>query len=232
MVWVRSTIEPTPVYDSKSHKWSVVVNRNGERVLLQPSHVVVATSMYGEPNIPDIKGQEDFQGEICHSAAFTNGSVYSGKKVVVVGAGNSGGDISLDLVEGGASEVTIVQRSASVFASDKFAGFQLDQIYPEGQKIEHVDLSVFTMPLEALRKLMRDIKDMRFAFDKELRDGLEKAGFKLSDGVDNGGAALQLYDSTSGGSERFHLLIVLRLVDHAPQATVSFAGSVLHRVPF
>ncbi|KLO13208.1 dimethylaniline monooxygenase [Schizopora paradoxa] len=200
VIWLKSTLEPSPVYDSNTQKWSVVVNRNGVHVHLQSSHIVVATSMYGEPNIPDMKGREDFQGQICHSAEFTTGSLYAGKKVVVVGAGNSGGDISLDLVEGGASQVTIVQRSASVFASDKFAGFQLDQIYPEGQKIDHVDLSVFTMPLEALRKLMRDIKEMRFAFDKELREGLDKAGFKLSDGVDNGGAALQLYDSSSGGS--------------------------------
>jgi len=174
------------------------VNRNGERVSLQPSHIVVATSMYGAPNIPDIKGKEEFQGEIYHSSEFTSGSLFAGKKVVVVGAGNSGADIALDLVEGNASEVTMVQRSASVVVSDKFSGIQLDQLYPEGQKIEHLDLAAFTMPLEALRKLMRDMKHMRYGFDKELREGLEKAGFMLSDGVDNGGAALQLYD-TGGG---------------------------------
>ncbi len=101
-------------------------------------------------------------------------------------------------MEVGAAKVTMMQRSATVVVSDKFAGMQLDILFPEGPKIDYIDLSTFTMPIEAMRKMMRDIKEMRFMVDKELRDGLEKAGFKLSDGVGNGGALLQLYDRGGG----------------------------------
>lgn len=55
-------------------------------------HVVVATGRDRQPFIPDWKGMKDFSGPIIHSADFGKASDYAGKKVLVVGAGNSGFD--------------------------------------------------------------------------------------------------------------------------------------------
>ncbi|CCV06051.1 Dimethylaniline monooxygenase [Mesorhizobium metallidurans STM 2683] len=56
-------------------------------------HVVVATGRDRQPFIPDWKGAGDFAGRIVHSADFGKAKHYAGKKVLVVGAGNSGFDV-------------------------------------------------------------------------------------------------------------------------------------------
>lgn len=55
-------------------------------------YVVVATGRDRQPFIPAWKGMADFSGSIIHSADFGKASDYAGKKVLVVGAGNSGFD--------------------------------------------------------------------------------------------------------------------------------------------
>ena len=55
-------------------------------------YVVIASGRDRQPFIPAWKGMEDFPGSIIHSADFGRASDYAGKKVLVVGAGNSGFD--------------------------------------------------------------------------------------------------------------------------------------------
>ncbi|OHV86804.1 dimethylaniline monooxygenase [Mesorhizobium sp. ORS 3428] len=55
-------------------------------------HVVVATGRDRHPFIPNWKGMEEFSGRIIHSADFGRATDYAGKRVLVVGAGNSGFD--------------------------------------------------------------------------------------------------------------------------------------------
>jgi len=55
-------------------------------------HVVIATGRDRHPFIPDWKGIEDFSGKIIHAADFGRASDYAGRKVLVIGAGNSGFD--------------------------------------------------------------------------------------------------------------------------------------------
>ncbi len=69
--------------------------------------VVIATGLNGTPKMPDWPGH--FDGPILHSSAYRNAKDYAGQKVLVVGFGNSGGDIAVDLVQGGA-DVTLSQR--------------------------------------------------------------------------------------------------------------------------
>ncbi|MEI9422550.1 NAD(P)/FAD-dependent oxidoreductase [Mesorhizobium sp. Cs1299R1N1] len=55
-------------------------------------HVIVATGRDREPYTPQWKGMQAFAGRIIHSADFGDARAYAGKKVLVVGAGNSGFD--------------------------------------------------------------------------------------------------------------------------------------------
>lgn len=55
-------------------------------------HVVIATGRDRQPFIPEWKGMKGFAGRIIHAADFGDARDYAGRKVLVVGAGNSGFD--------------------------------------------------------------------------------------------------------------------------------------------
>jgi cation diffusion facilitator CzcD-associated flavoprotein CzcO len=69
--------------------------------------VVIATGYNREPIVP---GWAD--GRVVHSSANRDPGPYRGRDVLVVGAGNSGSDIALDLARGGAGRVWLSTRSA------------------------------------------------------------------------------------------------------------------------
>ena len=60
---------------------------------------IVATGWADFPYSPTWLGMETFKGEVLHSSAYRNPKPYAGKRVLVVGFGNSGGEIALDLAE-------------------------------------------------------------------------------------------------------------------------------------
>ena len=65
------------------------------------SHVIVATGAYQSPNIPAFAAQLD--PAICqlHSYAYRNPNQISAGRVLVIGAGNSGAEIGLELIKAG-----------------------------------------------------------------------------------------------------------------------------------
>jgi cation diffusion facilitator CzcD-associated flavoprotein CzcO len=76
---------------------------------LTVSRVVVATGQSNIPFVPDWPGA--FAAEIVHSAAYRNPSAFRGRRVLVVGSGNSGAEIAVDLAEGGAAGVLLSVRT-------------------------------------------------------------------------------------------------------------------------
>jgi cation diffusion facilitator CzcD-associated flavoprotein CzcO len=70
---------------------------------------VVATGQSNVPFLPEWPGE--FAGELLHSAAYRNPSAFRGRRVVVVGTGNSGAEIAVDLADGGASDVLLSVRT-------------------------------------------------------------------------------------------------------------------------
>ncbi|MBX3060589.1 MAG: NAD(P)/FAD-dependent oxidoreductase [Anaerolineae bacterium] len=77
----------------------------------QAQNVVIATGYTRVPHLPTWPGQELFSGSIIHSSAYKNGKPYAGQRVLVVGFGNSAGEIAIDLVEHGAATVGMAVRS-------------------------------------------------------------------------------------------------------------------------
>jgi putative flavoprotein involved in K+ transport len=82
---------------------------------LSAQAVVVATGYNHTPDIPDWPGRGGFHGELLHAANYRNAAPYSGKDVLVVGTGNTGAEIAVDLVEGGASRVRLAVRTVPTF---------------------------------------------------------------------------------------------------------------------
>lgn len=80
--------------------------------------VIIATGVNRVPNIPSWEGQENFKGDITHSVRYKNPSPYRGKKVLVVGMGNTGAEVALDLSEKGVETYISVRNPISVVPRD------------------------------------------------------------------------------------------------------------------
>ncbi|MCZ0207973.1 NAD(P)/FAD-dependent oxidoreductase [Streptomyces sp. UMAF16] len=78
---------------------------------LTGSAVVVATGFNHTPRLPDWPGGTEFGGELLHAARYRNAAPYRGRDVLVVGVGNTGAEIAVDLVEGGAARVRLAVRT-------------------------------------------------------------------------------------------------------------------------
>ena len=76
--------------------------------------VVMATGIMSNPRIPEIPGRETFRGEIMHSVDYRRPAGFLGKRVLVVGVGNSGGEIASELGVNGADVTVLVRRGANI----------------------------------------------------------------------------------------------------------------------
>lgn len=85
-----------------------LVRANGTEI--RSRALVVATGINRSPKVPDFPGRERFRGRVVHSGEYQNGRAFRGQRAMVVGIGNSGGEIALDLWESGA-EVSLSVRS-------------------------------------------------------------------------------------------------------------------------
>lgn len=132
-VWVKTGIKSAAYDDSKS-QWTAVVTRgDGSERTLHPRHIVWCTGHSGEPKVPKFPGQEQFKGALYHGSQHNDASEYDvkGKKVVVVGTGNSGHDIAQNFCENGA-DVTMLQRSGTyVITADKGVFMMHDGLHEE-----------------------------------------------------------------------------------------------------
>jgi putative flavoprotein involved in K+ transport len=85
--------------------------------------VVVATGHNHTPRIPDWPGRAGYTGEFLHASAYRNAAPYAGRDVLVVGVGNTGAEIAVDLVEGGAARVRLAVRTAPHIVRRSTAGW-------------------------------------------------------------------------------------------------------------
>jgi cation diffusion facilitator CzcD-associated flavoprotein CzcO len=81
-------------------------------------HVVIATGLTRVPFVPSWPGRMDYRGEVVHSAAYGDGERFRGQRVLVVGFGNSAGEIALDLHERGARPTLAVRGAVNVIPRD------------------------------------------------------------------------------------------------------------------
>ena len=87
---------------------------------MESEKVVVATGYNHTPMVPTWEGQETFRGEVLHSREYKNGSPYRGKRVLVVGAGNTGAEAALDLFEYGAKPTLCIRSPLRVVPRELF----------------------------------------------------------------------------------------------------------------
>ncbi|XP_010254247.1 PREDICTED: probable indole-3-pyruvate monooxygenase YUCCA4 [Nelumbo nucifera] len=76
--------------------------------------LIVATGENAEPVIPEISGIDKFHGPVMHSSVYKSGADFQNQKVLVVGCGNSGMEVSLDLVSHNAIPHMVVRSTVHV----------------------------------------------------------------------------------------------------------------------
>ncbi|KAL1306412.1 hypothetical protein AAFC00_005117 [Neodothiora populina] len=201
-VWLSTTVASS-TYSESSKDWNVTVRRDdGSERNLKPHHIVLCTGHSGEPHIPDFAGQDTFNGVVYHGSQHKDASDHdvSGKRVIVVGTGNSGHDIAQNFYENGAASVTMLQRSGTYVMNAEIGGHMLHEgLYDEtGPPTKDADIFSQSLPLPVQFALgvglTQRIKDK----EKDLLDGLAKAGFDVDFGHDGSGL-FRKYMTRGGG---------------------------------
>ena len=100
--------------ERSDHGWITATGSHEYR----SDNVVIATGYAHTPNVPVWPGVADYQGSVLHSSEYADGSRWEGQRVLVVGFGNSAGEIAIDLVEHGAETEMSVRGPVNVVPRD------------------------------------------------------------------------------------------------------------------
>lgn len=140
-------------------------------------YLMIATAANRAPHVPDLRGRERFEGLLLHSSEYRNARPFRGKRVLVVGSGNSAAEIALDLVEGGADSVQMWVRGPRHFLRLRtmkifYRVFRALGLFTTKKLDEYHQLHAGTPEFEAAVK-MRDTLPRRFSIDLS-RHGIRK----------------------------------------------------------
>ncbi|XP_052208942.1 indole-3-pyruvate monooxygenase YUCCA6 [Diospyros lotus] len=80
--------------------------------------LVVATGENAEKVEPEIEGKAEFCGKIVHTSSYKSGGEFGGKRVLVVGCGNSGMEVCLDLCNHNAIPYLVVRDSVHILPQE------------------------------------------------------------------------------------------------------------------
>jgi cation diffusion facilitator CzcD-associated flavoprotein CzcO len=218
-------------------RWHVTVRRgDGTRRSLKPRHLIFATGVSAMAQMPNLPGLDTFGGTVLHSGQYTEGAAWKGRKVLVLGTGNSGHDVAQDLHSSGA-HVTLIQRSPTYVVSIREAQ-RVYALYAEGIPIDDCDLIATAMPYPVLRDAYQLSTAVSREADRALLEGLTSRGFRLTFGDDDTGFQM-LYLRRGGGyyfnvgcsdlivDGRIGLLQFGQIVQFVPQGVRLKDGSLL-----
>ncbi|GER50099.1 flavin monooxygenase-like protein [Striga asiatica] len=98
-------------YDDACGLWRVTTWGEAEYLC---RWLVVATGENADKVVPEFVGLGDFGGSVMHACDYKSGEGFAGKRVLVVGCGNSGMEVSLDLAHHGALPTLVVRSTVHV----------------------------------------------------------------------------------------------------------------------
>lgn len=98
-----------------------VLNSDGD--VFKAVNVIVAAGGFATPNWPKIPGEATFNGATIHAYAYRNPAGYGGKRLVVVGGGNSAVQIAAELAD--YADVTLATREPIKYIPARVFGLDL-----------------------------------------------------------------------------------------------------------
>ncbi|CAM3738240.1 flavin-containing monooxygenase [Parendozoicomonas haliclonae] len=82
--------------EPEGDKWVITTEHQGEKKVRRFAGVLIANGTLHHPNRPELPG--NFSGELYHACDYRSPELFKGKRVLIIGAGNSGCDIAVDAV--------------------------------------------------------------------------------------------------------------------------------------
>ena len=131
----------SPVTAVSKHRDGFSVVANG--TVYRTKAVISATGGFRNPHLPQITDAHIFTGDVLHSFAYKNAELFHGKRVVVVGAGNSAIQIADELAN--TAVVTLATRDPIHFQKQRIWGKDIHlwlkwtglDIFPKRQAPKH-----------------------------------------------------------------------------------------------
>jgi indole-3-pyruvate monooxygenase len=139
-------------------RWQVL----SAKASYQATNLVVASGLAREPYLPEWPGMNSYRGTLLHSSQYRNGEAFRNRSVLVVGFGNSGGEIAIDLHEHGAKPVLGVRGPVNVVPRELF-----------GLPITTISLMLGVLPSRVSDALSAPL--LRMAIGDLTRYGLRKS---------------------------------------------------------
>lgn len=193
------------------------VGRRGDRFtvetsdgVLTPRFVVVATGYNRVPNMPSIPGLESFRGSIVHAGVYRTAEPYRGRRTLVVGCGNSGAEIALDLAERGVDVALVVRGPVHVIPRDIV-----------GRPTQHINILLSHLPLGLRDALAR--ATIGLAVGDLSRWGIERPATGPNRMIESSGR-IPLLDVGTIAQVKQGKIRVLPAVQRVLQHTVHFAN--------
>lgn len=101
----------------------------------ESENAIIATGFNRVPNIPSWPYMDKYQGILQHSKDYKNGKAFKGKNVLVIGMGNTGAELAIDLYESGANPHISVRGPVNIVSRDLF-----------GKPTQHTALQLQKLP--------------------------------------------------------------------------------------
>ena len=166
-------------YDDATGLWAVTLRlADGSSRTLRPRHVVMATSVSGIANVPELPILKSFGGAVMHSSQYRDAAAWQGRDVMVIGTGTSGHDIAQDLHSNGA-RVTLVQRSPTLVVNIEPAAQLPYAVYSEGIATEDCDAIAASLSLALARRSHQLMALQAAEMDQQLIADLTRSGFRI-----------------------------------------------------
>ncbi|MGH3728217.1 MAG: flavin-containing monooxygenase [Micromonosporaceae bacterium] len=156
-----------PVGDGR---WHVMIRPQGAGSLrvLRYAAVVIANGHNWHPRQPDYPGLGRFNGRLMHAASYKDPAAIRGRKVLVVGGGNTGGDIAVEAA----------QQASTVWHSTR-RGYWFVPKYCLGRPADQLNEGIARLRLPLRVRQWLTHKTLRTTVGRPERFGLPKPDHRI-----------------------------------------------------
>jgi cation diffusion facilitator CzcD-associated flavoprotein CzcO len=183
--------------------------------------VIVATGIAGAPYRPSWPGSELYRGTVVHSSEYENPAPYLGKRVLVVGFGNSGGEIALDLSDADVDVALAVRGPVQILPRDLLGlpimSWAIFYEHFPARLVDFINAPILRLVLGSFEKmgLRRAAKGPRRMIDEDGRiplidigtlDKIREGAIKIRGGIDRLTPDGVVFDG--GKAEQFDAIIL------------------------
>ncbi len=167
-VWFGT--EVTSVEPIENDRWKVTVRpaHGGSERTLSYAAVVVANGHNWHPRVPSFPGIEEFRGKVMHASSYQDSASLRGKRVLVIGAGNTGCDIAVEAA----------QQAAACWHSTR-RGYWYAPKYVFGKPADQVNDRVLALGLPLRLRQWLFHRTLRLTVGDLTRFGMRKPDHKV-----------------------------------------------------